>query len=79
MSDQETENREWQAVLRDLKQESDPEKVSERLQQVEALILERLRDLHRKDDGSKENEALKEALFTLRMIKRDKLGFPDWQ
>ncbi|MFZ1975506.1 MAG: hypothetical protein WAU89_21865 [Candidatus Acidiferrales bacterium] len=79
MSDQETEHREWQMVLRDLKQERDPEKLSDKLQQVEALILERLRDLHRKDDGSKEHDALKEALFTLRMIKHDRLGFPDWQ
>lgn len=79
MSDQEAKNREWQAVLRDLKQETDPEKLSDKLQQVEALILERLRDLYRKEDGSREHEALKEALFTLRMIKRDKLGFPDWQ
>ncbi len=79
MSDQETKNREWEAVLRDLKQETDPEKLSDKLEQVETLILDRLRELYRKDDGSKEHEALKEALFTLRIIKRDKLGFPDWQ
>ena len=66
-------------MLRDLKQETDPEKLSDKLEQVETLILDRLRELYRKDDGSKEHEALKEALFTLRIIKRDKLGFPDWQ
>lgn len=79
MSDQETKNREWQAVLGDLKQETDPEKLSAKLHEVEGLILERLQELYRKDDGSKEHEALKEALSTLRIIKRDKLGFPDWQ
>lgn len=79
MSDQETKYHDWQAALRDLKQESDPEKLCDKVQQVEALILERLRELSRKDDGSKEHDAVNEALFTLRMIKRDKLGFPDWQ
>ncbi len=79
MSDQETKDREWQAVLQELKQETDPEKLSEKLQQVEGLILDRLQELHRKDDGGEEHEALKEALSTLRIVKRDKLGFPDWQ
>lgn len=79
MGDQETKNHEWQAVLRDVKQETDPEKLSAKLQEVEALILERLQELSRKDDGGKEHDAVNEALFTLRMIKRDKLGFPDWQ
>jgi hypothetical protein len=79
MSDQETKNRTWQAVLRDLKQETDPERLSAKLQEVEGLILERLRELYRKNDDSKEHEALKDALSTLRIIKRDKLGFPDWQ
>jgi hypothetical protein len=59
--------------------ETDPEKLSEKLQTVETLIQERVQDLYRKGDGSKEQEALKEALFALRIIKRDKLGFPDWQ
>ena len=79
MSNQETKNREWQAVLVELKQESDPEKLSAKLQEVEGLILDRLQELYRKDDGSEEHEALKEALSTLRIVKRDKLGFPDWQ
>jgi hypothetical protein len=79
MSDQETKNREWQAVLRDLKQETDPEKLSEKLQQVEGLILDRLQELYRKNDSGEEHEALQEALSTLRIVKRDKLGFPDWQ
>jgi hypothetical protein len=59
--------------------ETDPQKLSEKLQRVETLIQERLQDLYQKGDGSKEPEALKEALFALRIIKRDKLGFPDWQ
>jgi hypothetical protein len=79
MSDQETKSSEWQAVLQELKRETDPEKLSAKLQEVEGLILDRLQELYRKDDDSEEHEALKEALSTLRIVKRDKLGFPDWQ
>lgn len=79
MSEEETKYQEWQAALREMRVETDPEKLFEKLQRVETLIQERLQDLYRKGDGSKEGEELKDALFTLRIIKRDKLGFPDWQ
>jgi predicted transcriptional regulator len=79
MSNRETKDQEWQAALQEMQVETDPEKLSEKLQRVETLIQERLQDLYQKGDGSREPEALKEALFTLRVIKRDKLGFPDWQ
>jgi hypothetical protein len=62
-----------------MRAETDPEKLSEKLQKVESLIHERLQNLYRKGDGTEEHQALKEGLFTLRIIKRDKLGFPDWQ
>jgi hypothetical protein len=79
MSNEETKYQEWQAALREMRVETDPGKLSEKSQTVEALIQERLQDLYRNSDGSKEREELKEALFTLRIIKRDKLDFPDWQ
>jgi hypothetical protein len=79
MTNEETKYQEWQAALREMRMETDPEKLSGKLQRVESLIQGRLQDLYRKSDGSKAREELKEALFTLRIIKRDKLGFPDWQ
>jgi hypothetical protein len=79
MRNEETKYQKWQAALGEMQVETDPEKLSEKLQRVETLIQERLQDLYQKGDGSKEREALKEALFTLRIIKRDKLGFPDWE
>ena len=79
MSNQETKYQEWQSALEEMQVETDPEKLSEKLQRVETLIQERLQDLYQKGDGSTEPEKLKEALFTLRIIKRDKLCFPDWQ
>lgn len=79
MSEEQRNHHNWQAALQEMKLETDPEKLSHKLQQVETLILERLQDLYQKGDGSKGSEALKEALLTLRILKRDKLGYPDWQ
>lgn len=79
MRNEETKKREWQSVLEEIKVENDPEKLSKKLQEVEGVILERLQALYQNSGDRKEQEALKEALFTLRIIKRDKLGFPDWQ
>jgi hypothetical protein len=79
MSDRETKFPEWQTPLGELREESDPEKLFEKVQNVEILILERLTVVFQGNDGSGERQALAEALHTLRVIKRDKLGFPDWQ
>lgn len=79
MRNEETKYQQWQAALEEMQVETDPEKLSEKLQRVETLIQERLQDLYQKGDGSKEREVLKEALLTMRIIKRDKLGFPDWE
>jgi hypothetical protein len=69
----------WQAALQELAEESDPSKVNEKMQMVETLILERMQILYPSSVGCSEEEALREALRTLRTIKRDKLGYPDWQ
>jgi hypothetical protein len=79
MSDQETKFPEWQTPLEELREESDPNKLLEKAQNVETLILERLKVVFQGSDGRGERAALAEALHTLRVIKRDKLGFPDWQ
>jgi hypothetical protein len=79
MSDRETKFPEWQTSLGELREETDPDKLFEKVQNVEILILERLTVVFRAGDGGGEREALADALHTLRVIKRDKLGFPDWQ
>ncbi|MGA7852505.1 MAG: hypothetical protein WCA15_04205 [Candidatus Acidiferrales bacterium] len=79
MSGEEMKFPEWQTPLRALAEESDPDKLFEKVQNVEILILERLQVVFQGSDGRGERVALAEALHTLRVIKRDKLGFPDWQ
>jgi hypothetical protein len=46
---------------------------------VEALIFERLQQLRQESDGRGELKAINDAVALLRIIKRDKLDFPDWR
>jgi hypothetical protein len=78
MSNAKKEFPEWQNHLHDLAFEYDREKLSKKLQTVEALIFERLQRLSANDDHH-ERHYLDEAIETLRTIKRDRLGYPDWQ
>ena len=78
MSGEETNFPDWQAPLVALRGETDPDKLFEKVHKVELLILERLQVLFQGSDALDERAALAEALHTLRVIKRDKLGFPDW-
>ena len=79
MSDRQQEYPQWQVPLQDLLLEFDQEKAGEKMQKVEALIFERLQRLHEEGDFHSERLALNDALMTLRILKRNKLGFPDWK
>ena len=70
---------EWQTPLQELILEFDPEKLPEKIRQVEALIFERLRQIRQGNDGHLETQAINDALAILRVIKRNKLGLPDWK
>jgi hypothetical protein len=70
---------EWQAPLQDVILELNREKLAEKAQKVEMLMGERLQQLRERDDSRDEQEAIHYALSVLRGIKRDKLGYPDWQ
>jgi hypothetical protein len=69
----------WQAPVQDVILEFNREKLAEKAQKVEMLMGERLQQLRERDDSSDEQEAIRYALSVLRGIKRDKLGYPDWQ
>jgi hypothetical protein len=70
---------EWQTPLQELILEFDRTKLPEKVQKVEAVVLERLQQLRRGNDGHIEIQAIDDALALLRSITRDKLGFPDWK
>ena len=79
MSDGELKYPVWQAPLRELIHELDREKLHKKINKMETLFIERLQQLPREGNGRHEEEAIKDALSTLRIIKRDRLGFPDWK
>ena len=72
----------WQSEVQAAVDESDNEKLLERVHAAEIAIFNRLQELakDKKPDFSHhaEQEALDKAVETLRLIKRDRLGFPDW-
>jgi hypothetical protein len=79
MSEEELKFPEWQAPLQELLLEFDRERLVEKVAKVEALIFERLQRPGKTDDDRAERESMKQAVFILRMVKRDRLGFPDWK
>ena len=79
MSDDELKFPEWQTPLQEVLLEFDREKLPEKIRNVESLILERLQQLALGNNGHDEKDSLHDALIILRIVKRDKLGFPDWE
>jgi hypothetical protein len=70
---------EWQTKYEAALLELDREKLSERVAAAEAAIYERLQKISGKSDHQTERQAIEDALSALRVLKRDKLGFPDWE
>lgn len=69
----------WQALLQEVILEYDRKNLTEKIQALEAHIFERLQKPTQPSDDPSEQETLNHALSTLRNIKRDRLGFPDWK
>ena len=72
----------WQRQYEAALHEPDPKKLLERVYAVEAAIFNRLQELAQTSentDHKAEEQAIAEALRTLRVLKRDKLQFPDWE
>jgi len=72
----------WQREYEASLHEPDPRKLLERVHAVETAIFSRLQELAQTSentDHKAEEQAIAEALRTLRVLKRDKLQFPDWE
>lgn len=78
MTNKEMEFSEWQAAIDKLSFEYDREKLSKGIQSLEARLFERLQQLDG-NAGDDERAAIDDAVSQLRAIKRDRLGFPDWE
>jgi hypothetical protein len=78
MPDQQLKYPEWQIRLDEVLAESDVKKLPAKIHDVETLISERLRQLDSSKVDDSEREAINTALNILRVVKRERLGFPDW-
>lgn len=65
----------WQAPLEEVILEFDLEKLADKAVKVEALILERLKQLQQTNDGLNERAAIMHGLSVLRVIKVNRLGY----
>jgi hypothetical protein len=59
--------------------EFDSEKLLERVKAAETAIFDRLQAISQSPDSQAERQAIDDALTALRFLKRDNLGFPDWE
>jgi hypothetical protein len=71
---------EWQNEFRAALLELDTEKLRERVAAAETAIFNRLQAFPRQGSNhTAERQAIEDALASLRVLKRDNLGFPDWE
>ncbi len=70
---------EWQAEYLAALVELDPKTLFERITVAETAIFNRLQAVSHHSDGHAERQAMEDALLSLRVLKRDNLGFPDWE
>jgi hypothetical protein len=70
---------EWQSPFREALIEIDREKLQSKTMKAEEAIFQRLQQLAGTSDSEAERQAIEDALASLRVFKRDRLGFPDWE
>jgi len=70
---------EWQPVYLAALVELDRKALAERVAAAETAIFNRLQAISHNSDGHAERRAIEDALAALRVLKRDSLGFPDWE
>ena len=69
----------WEPVYRAALLELDQQKLSERIADAEAAIFTRQQAISQSPNHIAERQAIEDALANLRTLKRDNLGFPDWE
>jgi hypothetical protein len=69
----------WQREYHGALVEVDPRPLQQRVLKAEEAIFTRLLELVDTPNADAERQAIQNALAGLRVLKRDKLGFPDWE
>ena len=68
----------WQHEFEAALLEGDLQRLRQRVDAAEAAIFLRSQALAESPQGQAEQQALADAIRTLRTIQREKLGYPDW-
>ena len=69
----------WQAEYQAALLELDPKALFEKVMAAETAIFNRLQAMSHNPDETAERQAIEDALAALRVLKRDNLGFLDWE
>jgi hypothetical protein len=69
----------WQNEYQAALVEFDRKKLPERVAASETAIFNRLQVIAQSPDHQAERQAIEDALTALRVLKRESLGFPDWE
>ena len=69
---------EWQKSYQEALLEADKEKLEAKIHLAEWKIFQRLQTISADSDHHGEKSAIADALNALRVLKRDKLNYPDW-
>ena len=70
---------EWQREFEAALLEQDREKLLAQVGAAEAAIFNRLQAISQNPAHEAERHAIRDAVAKLRILKRDGLGFPDWE
>lgn len=68
----------WQNEYAAARLETNPEKLPARVEAAETAIYKRLQQISQTPDQFAERRAIEEAINGLRVLKRDRLKYPDW-
>ena len=70
---------EWQSPFQEALLEIDREKLQSKMMKAEEAIFERLQQLAGTSDSEAERQAIEDAISALRVLKTEKLNYPDWK
>ena len=69
----------WQNEYAAALLETNPQELSGRVEAAETAIFNRIQTISQSSDHQAERQAIEDALTALRVLKRENLGFPDWE
>jgi hypothetical protein len=69
----------WQTPYREVLTERDPQKLPDKLAAAEGVIVSRFQQLAHESNGLQERLVMRDAIYILRSIQRERLGYPAWE